>query len=72
MRETKLYHVQGQENKGRGDYAQLERPRKQANDLAKFYDIRRETYIQILIVVIPAWKMYQPREPKNWGKWSRT
>ena len=43
-------------NTCRGEYARLERLRKEANDHAKFHNIGREIYIQSLIVTVPAWK----------------
>jgi hypothetical protein len=43
-------------DRGLGDYAQLERLGKHANDQAKLYDIDREAQIQSLILMIPAWK----------------
>ena len=43
MRETILKQVQRQGKTNRGDYARLERLRKQADDQAKFHDIDRES-----------------------------
>ncbi len=42
MRETILKCVSDTRNTDRGDYTQLERLRKQADDEASFYEIRRE------------------------------
>jgi hypothetical protein len=42
MRETILKWVLMKENTCRGEYAQLERLRNEANDRAKFHDIDRE------------------------------
>ena len=43
MRETILKQVQRQGKTNSGDYARLERLRKQADDQAKFHDIDRES-----------------------------
>jgi hypothetical protein len=41
---------------GRGEYTPLERLRKQPNDHARFHKVGRKTYIQILVVIVPACK----------------
>ena len=56
MRETILKCFRRQGKTSRGDYARLERLRKQANDHSRFHDIGHEIYIQSLIVMVPAWK----------------
>ncbi len=56
MRETILRCVSDTRNTDGGDYTQPERLRKQADNKARFYDIRCEGYIQSLIVMVPAWK----------------
>jgi hypothetical protein len=56
MRETILKCIRQQEMTDTGDYAQLERFRKQANDPARFHDIGSESYIQSLIFMVPTWE----------------
>ena len=54
MRDTILKCVQLQGNMDEDWYVQFERFRKQANDHAIYLDIHRVSYIQSLIVMVPA------------------
>ena len=56
MRVTILKRIQRQRNTDRDDRARFERLREQSNDHARFHDICRESYIQSLIVMVPAWR----------------